>query len=193
MKTYSKIEVEFLKYVIAGKSYKEICKQFNEKFNEQITESQIKGFIGYRKLNTNRNGRFEKGCTAINKGIKSGGWKPTQFKQGAIPHNRLEIGSETITLDGYVKVKIQDGMKNGNWKFKHVLVWEQHYGALPKNHVIIFGDRNKRNFDIDNLICITRQQLSMLNVRGLIQNDADLTKTAILIVDLIQKIYKKTK
>ena len=47
---------------------------------------------------------------------------------------------------------------------------------------------DKRNFDIDNLHLVTRGQLAMLNKNSLIQKDAELTKTAINVVDLMKKI-----
>ena len=64
---------------------------------------------------------------------------------------------------------------------------------MPKGSAVIFLDGDKRNFDIDNLHLVTRGQLAMLNKNNLIQKDADLTKTAINVVDLMKKISAMEK
>lgn len=117
------------------------------------------------------------------KGI--GGWEPTQFKKGNRPANYMPVGSERINGDDYVDIKVADPNK---WTGKHILIWEEHNGLVPEGHAILFGDGNRRNFDLDNLILVSRQQLAVLNKNRMIQNDADLTRTAILVVDVKRKI-----
>ena len=68
------------------------------------------------------------------------------------------------------------------------MIYEKHHGKVPKGSAVIFLDGDKRNFDIDNLYLVTRSQLAMLNKNSLIQKDAELTKTAINVVDLMKKI-----
>ena len=121
-----------------------------------------------------------------NKGLKGiGGWEPTQFKEGNRPWNYLPVGSERINGDDYVDIKIDDPHK---WKGKHILVWESINGPVPKGYVVIFGDRNRRNFEPDNLILVSRKQLVRLNQHNLIQDDAELTRTGIIIADIYGKI-----
>lgn len=122
------------------------------------------------------------------KGISYEGMKATQFKKGHKPHNWVPVGSERITPDGYVQIKVQEGKKQHNWKGKHILIWEAANGPVPKGHVIIFGDGNKRNFDLNNLLLVSRKQLVRLNQKNLIANDAELTKTGIIIADIYNKI-----
>ena len=55
------------------------------------------------------------------------------------------------------------------------------------------GDGNKRNFDPDNLILVSRAQLVRLNQGNLIQNDAELTRTGITIADIQNKIGERKK
>jgi len=117
----------------------------------------------------------------------------TSFKKGHKPHNWVPIGSERITKDGYVQIKIQEGKFQKNWRGKHILVWEEHNGPVPEGHAVIFGDGNNRNFDIDNLILVSRAQLLKLNQQGLIKNDADLTRTGVIIADLQMKISERSK
>jgi hypothetical protein len=186
---YTPEQVDYLVSNVPGHSYGELIELFYERFNVQLSFNQIKSFIGNRKLNTGRTGRFSKGHTPFNKGKKgSGGWAPTQFKKGNLPHNYRPVGTERVNGDGYVDIKIADPNK---WKGKHILIWEQHNGPVPKGHAVIFGDGDNRNFDLDNLILVSRKQLLVLNRKGLISNDADLTRTAVIIADLHSKINER--
>lgn len=188
---WSKEEKEYLKKITLGHHYREIQQLMIKKCKHQFTLDQIKNAINRYKLNTGFNGRFKKGNIPVNKGTKGlTGANKTSFKKGNKPHNYLPIGTEKIKNDGYVWVKINDPNK---WKQKHVLIWEKHNGPKPKGSAILFGDGYRYNFDIDNLILVTRKQLLILNRNKLIQNDADLTRTGVVIADIYQKINEKRK
>ena len=180
-------EKQYLAEITPGRGYKEIQSMMSCKFGFDYTHHQIKGAITRNKLNTGRTGRFEKGRATWNKGTK-GLTKAnvTSFKKGQKPHNYKPLGSERITKDGYCEIKVSDTGRR--WRPKHVLIYEKHHGKVPKGSAVIFLDGDKRNFDIDNLYLVTRSQLAMLNKNSLIQKDAELTKTAINVVDLMKKI-----
>ena len=184
---WSDEEKQYLAEITPGRGYKEIQSMMSCKFGFDYTRHQIKGAITRNKLNTGRTGRFEKGRATWNKGTK-GLTKAnvTSFKKGQKPHNYKPLGSERITKDGYCEIKVSDTGRR--WRPKHVLIYEKHHGKVPKGSAVIFLDGDKRNFDIDNLHLVTRGQLAMLNKNSLIQKDADLTKTAINVVDLMKKI-----
>ena len=189
---WSDEEKLYLAEITPGRGYKEIQSMMSCKFGFDYTHHQIKGAITRNKLNTGRTGRFEKGHATWNKGTK-GLTKAnvTSFKKGQKPHNYKPLGSERITKDGYCEIKVSDTGRR--WKPKHVLIYEKHHGKVPKGSAVIFLDGDKRNFDIDNLYLVTRSQLAMLNKNSLIQKDADLTKTAINVVDLMKKISAMEK
>ena len=184
---WSDEEKQYLAEITPGRGYKEIQSMMSCKFGFDYTHHQIKGAITRNKLNTGRTGRFEKGHATWNKGTK-GLTKAnvTSFKKGQKPHNYKPLGSERITKDGYCEIKVSDTGRR--WRPKHVLIYEKHHGKVPKGSAVIFLDGDKRNFDIDNLHLVTRGQLAMLNKNSLIQKDAELTKTAINVVDLMKKI-----
>lgn len=185
MHRYTLEQVEFIRNNVVGQSYAKLTEIFNAKFGLNLTASQIGGFIGNRKLNTGLTGRFEKGHVPVNKGIKGEHLSPsTEFKKGNRPANYRSVGSERINADGYCEVKIADPRK---WKMKHVVVWEQLHGLVPKGHAVIFGDGDQSNMNPDNLVLVSRRQLAVLNRRGLIQNDVELTKSGILVADLLMK------
>lgn len=109
--------------------------------------------------------RFVKGQVSHNTGRKMTEWmsaekiertKATRFNKGNIPQNRVPIGYERITKDGYIEVKVADGKKNDNFELKQRLVWQEHNGPIPEGCIIEFVDGDKRNFNINNLRCVTR-------------------------------------
>ncbi|EPY2273204.1 HNH endonuclease signature motif containing protein [Clostridium sporogenes] len=188
---WSKEEKDYLKKITPGHHYKEIQNFINKKFNLNLTLGQIKGAISRYKLNTGFTGQFKKGNVPANKGIKgvyAKGCEKTWFKKGSTPINHRPVGSERITVDGYTEIKVAEPNK---WRLKQQVIWEKYNGNIPKGHSILFGDGNKRNFDIDNLILVSRQQLLIMNRNKLIKTDADLTKTGLIIADIYQKIGQR--
>lgn len=194
MHKYTKKQVDWLKKNVSGRGNAELTRMFNKRFGLDLKVSQIKAFKTNRKLSSGLTGWFPPGHVPYNKGKKGvGGWPPTQFKKGNRPPNWVPLGSERITKNGYIQIKIQEGKLQKNWRGKHVLIWEEKHGPLPEGHAIIFGDGNNRNFDVNNLLLVSRKQLVRLNQNKSIQNDAELTKVAIKIVDLQHKISERRK
>lgn len=111
-------------------------------------------------------GCFKKGHATWNKGmtgLQIGGIE-TRFKPGNKPHGWKPIGSERIDKDGILMRKYSDtGIKRDDWKPVHVHIWEEINGKVPKGSAVIFDDGNKRNFEIENLKCLTRAELMQRN------------------------------
>ncbi len=201
-KKYTDEHIEFLRNNIVGTSFKDLTNMFNMQFDMNLSKSAIVSLTNRHALHNKIDAKFntgweptqfKKGHNTWNKG-KKGLTKAnkTSFKKGDKPHNWVPLGTER-EKGGYIHVKIQEGKFQHNWRSKHVLIWEAHNGPIPRGHVVIFGDGNKQNFDINNLILVSRNQLKCLNQQKLIQKDADLTRAAITIVDLQNKIIDKGK
>lgn len=192
MRRYSEEERRFLRENIPGRSYAEAAAAFNAKFpSAPITPAQINSFCGNNKVSTGRDGRFRKGLTLYNKGMKGIHLSPaTEFKKGHSPHNHRPVGSTRVTVDGYTEIKIAEPKK---WRMLHVIIYEKIHGPIPKGHVVIFGDGDRQNITPENLILVSRAQLVRLNQQKLIGASAELTKTGVLVADLIIKISEKKK
>lgn len=163
----------------------------NEKFEYQFTEGQIKGALNRYKLQTGLNGNFKKGSTPWNKGLKGYiGANKTSFKKGTIPPQYRPVGSERINKEGYLEVKIADPNK---WELKHRYIYKKHYGDIPKGHNVIFADTNKTNFNIDNLILVSKSEMLILNRNKLIYEDNELTKVGVNIAKVMDKVKKISK
>ena len=200
---YTQEHIDYIATNIQGCPFKELTDKFNERFGMDLRVSAMISLSARHGLHNGRDTRLNKGYTPTqfkkghapwNKDLKGqGGWEPTQFKTGHRPANWMPIGTERINADGYVDIKIQDGQQRKNWRGKHILIWEEHNGPLPKGHAVIFGDGNRRNFEVDNLLLVSRAQLARMNQRGLIQDNAELTKTGIIIADIYNKIGERKK
>lgn len=195
MHFYSKEELEYLREIAPEKSNKEMAELFNKKFNTDINYKSLASTRKRYGIATGRTGYFPKGHISHNKGKKKywKGGEETQFQKGNKPHNWVPIGSERITKDGYIQIKIQEGKFQHNWKGKHILVWEEHNGPVPINHNVVFGDGDKRNFNIENLILVTKSQQLYLNRYNLIKDDADITKLGITLADIDKKLNERKK
>lgn len=175
-----------------GRYNQELADLFNQKFNTNITSRTIKSYKANNKLNSGLTGKFRKGQTAHNKGKKMPKEvyekvKHTMFAKGNVPPNHRPVGSERISKDGYIEVKVAEPNK---WRLKQRVVYEEAKGKIPEGCTIIFLDGNKRNFDIDNLRCITRSELLYLNCNGL-NNSNEITETGILMARLDRTKNKK--
>lgn len=188
---WSEEEKEYLKQITPGHHHKEIQELMNKRFGLKLTPNQIKGAISRYKLSTGFTGQFKKGHVPANKGMKGvcpEGSKKTWFKKGNIPANHKPVGSERVNVDGYTEVKVKEP---NNWHLKQRVVWEKANGPIPKGCAIVFGDSDKRNFDINNLLLVSRKQLLFLNNNKLIKDDVELTKTGIIIADIHSKISER--
>ena len=189
--------VAYMMEIIPGHEEYQIKELFQNKFGILLTESQIGGFkYKYHIRSGTHGGRFAKGFTPYNKGKKMSAEtyrkvKGTMFKKGNVPKNHREVGSERITVDGYVEIKVAEPNK---WKLKSRYLYEQYHNVkLTKSDVIIFLDGNRLNLDIDNLFLISRAALARFNQDKLYSDNPEMTKAAALMAELKTKTRKKRK
>ena len=189
---YSQKIIDFIRINYKGISTKELTEKINTKFQTYYTERQILYYKKNHKLNSGLTGRFEKGHVPDNKGKKKYwvGGEATQFKKGNIPVNYRPIGSERITVDGYIEIKVADPNK---WKLKHRIIWENTNGKIPEGSIIIFLDGNSLNLDIENLKCITKAQNARLNQMNLNGTGKESVELALIIADIQSLSTKRAK
>lgn len=112
--------------------------------------------------------RFTPGIVPWNKGkhyVAGGRSAETRFKPGQRGNKFAPIGSERV-LDGYRQRKVTDtGYPPRDWVPVHVLLWRQHHGDIPPDHVVCFIDGDKTHIAIDNLELVSRVDLMRRNTR----------------------------
>jgi len=176
-----------------GSSTAELTEMFNRKFGLELKQSQIKSFLSNHGVRTGHDTRFKPGQQSHNKGKRgyyAAGAEKGWFKSGQMPQTYRPVGSERVNVDGYVEVKIADPK---TWRAKHVVIWEQAHGPVPKGHVVIFGDGNRLNSQLANLILVSRSQLAMLNKYGLIGASVEFTKAGVTVADLHLKVGERKR
>ena len=188
---YTAEERAFLISFIPGHTYKEIQQEFSRRFRK-LGINQVGAFCHNNKIRTGL-GRYPKGNVPHNKGKKMPiEWqaKETQFKPGHMPHNYRPVGSERISKDGYIEIKVKDPK---TWQPKHRVIWEQHNGTIPKGYIVVFRDGNRRNLDIGNLALASRSISLKMNQAGVSKCGADAFDSAVLLAEVVKERGKRKK
>lgn len=195
----------FIAANVKGVKNKDLAAAVNRKFGTNITETAIASYKYKHKLESGlkfedfirKKGApptatsFQKGHVPVNKGqkgIRYPGSEKGWFQKGHIPANHKPVGSERIDAkDGYVLIKVAEPNK---YQMKHRVIWEQAYGPIPKGHNIIFRDGNRLNVCLENLRMVTKQEVLVMNRKGLFNTNPELTDTGHSIAKLMVGVYQ---
>ncbi|WCH25220.1 HNH endonuclease signature motif containing protein [Aeromonas salmonicida] len=183
--SYTDAQKAWIEREYPNHSLSELVLLFNTVFQDTKTEGQIRGFTRNHKIKSGRTGRFEAGSDSWNAGKK--GWSAggdsikTRFKKGDTPANHRPVGSERVSVDGYIEIKVAEP---ASWDLKHRVVWEQEHGPIPPSHVIWFIDNNPLNCAPDNLMLVTRAHHAVVSKLGLHHATGELKETTKLIADV---------
>lgn len=167
---YSEEEIQFLRDNANGIPVKELTKKFNEHFNLNISSECIRAIKTKYKIYSN--------------------YFPSRFKKGHSSIKRKPIGSELVGSDGFVLIKTA---QPDVWERKHRVIYQQHFGKINNEDTVIFLDGNRRNFDIDNLFLLTKQESSVFTCMRSNTKDKEINKTYALLSKTICAIKKKKK
>jgi hypothetical protein len=143
-----------------------IVARFNvKKCQEYLNDWRLSG--RGRMIEAGKASRFKKGQKSWNKDKSPKDYMPsesydkiktTQFKKGGLPPNTKHDGAISLRHDKsgvkYYYIRIA----KAKWVLLHQKIYQDAYGPIPKNHIIVFKDRNPLNVVLDNLECITREQ-----------------------------------
>lgn len=153
-----------------------------------------KEIIEQRKLES----RYKKGREPENKGKKQSEYMTPEmiartarhrFAKGHIPKNALEDWQESIVKDKrgipYTKIKIPG---ERGLIYKHVWLWREANGKIPKGSVIIFKDKNTMNCVLENLERITKAENM---IRNSIHNYPEDLKQVIKAKSILNKTLQK--
>lgn len=117
--------------------------------------------------------------------------------KGHSPHNRVPFGTERITRDGYIEVKLP-GINphtefDGVWKAKHYVLWEEKNGKVKDGHILRFIDGDKRNCVLENLMMISRAEHLQLTRVGYDKAPEELKPVVVNVAKMDVKIRELTK
>ena len=110
---------------------------------------------------------------------------------GVVAHNSLPFYTER-TYDGVLCIKVPYYKSNGGWITKGKYVYEQKYGRVPKNKMIIFLDGDSTNCSLDNLLMVDKSINLRINEKrwgGL----GDFTKQVVELMNVEKEIKEILK
>ena len=193
---YTEEQREFINQNYPGIKTAELAQKFNARFGTSLSRNQIKSYLSNHDLHNGVVCRFEKGHVPANKGKKMSAdvyarAAATMFKKGHIPANHKPVGSERVDAkDGYHLIKVAEP---NVWRLKHVVLWEQHNGPVPRGFKVIFANQNRDDIRIENLLLASDAQMAVVNKRKLLHSDADITKASLSLASLLICVSKKSK
>lgn len=141
---------------------KVLTEKVNSAFDTQFNVDHIKSLCTRKGWKSGRTGQFIKGQRNWNAGTK-GVMKANSgsFKKGDPVWNHKPVGYERVCpKDGYILIKTAEPR---TFKHKHRVVWEEHNGAIPDNHVVVFKNMDRTDCRIDNLVLLSRSELVRYN------------------------------
>lgn len=192
---YTAEHIAFLAENITGCYYSDLTEKFNRQFGTNLSTESIKSFSLRHGLRSGCTAGGKVGRKAWNKGKhgfrvwNKGKCGFVKEGSGSYGPNCMPVGTEGVN-NGYISVKT-DGPSR--WQPKHLVIWEKVYGSIPPGHVLIFADGDKRNVTLDNLILVTRNQLLRMNERHLRQDDPNLTRSGVIVADIIIKCAERKR
>lgn len=196
--TWTEDMVDFLRKNYPHYTNDKLVEIIKEKFGVTVTRAKLKNAkatYNFKNKAFRNQGCFQKGMTPWNKGRTMSDEtrekvKRTWFKKGQCL-NLKPLGTLRDGSDGYTYIKVE---RSGQWKLYSRYMYEKYHGVeLTGDDVIIFADRNPKNFEKDNLIKVNRRELLYLNQRGLIFEDKDLTKSGVVISKMEIAIDERKK
>jgi len=134
--------------------------QFNSRFKRSVSAANINALRKRNKWRTGRTGYFQKGHVP-HPNCRPKGPNKTSFKKGNKPSNYLPVGTERVNSDGYIEIKVAEGVNQ--WRSKARILWEQSNPPLKPGDVLRFKDGNKLNCQLLNLEKFSRSEHVRLN------------------------------
>lgn len=146
-----------------GRPIADVCRDFEEEFGHPLSKTQVSLFRAEYGVSRRRG----------NRKAHRKGWLP--------------VGTERVTK-GYVIVKVADvpgtAQSKDNWRFRHVVEWERANGrALPDGWMVLFANRDTRDFAPENLVAVPRRIIGVLN-SGPDWHDRDTLEAAVALAEL---------
>lgn len=194
-------QIEWLEENCRGTYVKELTKKFNERFSTNLKEKQIEKMkeryglksglkskytqaqLDWMKQNF-ANGTSKELVAEYNKKFNTNyslrNLCTQAGRMGLVKRKTYKIGSEIERKDGYVYVKVSPK----KWIPKQRYIYEKHYGKIPRDYVVVFLDKNARNFDIDNLSIAPKSIAFTAINHGWTSDDKEVTKTGLLLAEL---------
>lgn len=176
---WSEAELNWLKLHINEHSWSKLYISFNQEFNLNLSPRCVESAARKHGISHNRE--------------RESGFIKGERNDYSL---RRDIGTERIDARGRVYIKIADNPMKGilgkgsNWVQKDRYIWEQAYGKLTTNDLLIHLDNDKSNCELSNLYRVSRGVNRRLSTFGWFFENPTLTLTAIKCCELFEASEK---
>ena len=184
---YTEVELSWIKKH-SQDDRKKMTLMFNRHFKRNLSYGNICSLCKRKGWMTGRTGRYKKGDKPYNKGLKLDvGPNKTSFKKGHKPANWNPVGHERVNVDGYIEIKVAEGVRQ--YRLKHRVIWESEHGEIPPGIIIRFKDNNRLNCFIDNLESVTKHENLLLNKSDYANQNKELKPSIMAVARIQAKIH----
>ena len=187
--TYSAEQIEFLKINAPLMSRTELTEKFNAQFGTNKTVRAIKSYCNARKFNSSNDGKFKDGNISWQTGLRGDDFKAHYTEESYKrsynamynARNFHKIGDEIIRHgEPWIITSVDYNLPSDKRRIqKRRYIWQQLYGEIPQNKVIICLDGNPMNCEPSNLYCMPKKFVPILARSNWWFGNAELTLTAI--------------
>ena len=139
----------------------ETTKQFNDIFNANRTRSSIKNFGSLHNVQVNKD------VATRNKTAPTHNNPNSKRCKKAVGTLRLETGRWVMKKE------------DGTWDQASRVIYEQNFGAIPKDYSVIFLDNDVNNLEPENLLAVPFKYLGLLSQYNLKSVSKEITLAGI--------------
>lgn len=160
----------------------ELTQAFNQAFSTNLKTGRLHDkCLNIGVVNPHQ---YKQGMQPWNKGVKTGVSGSTSFKPGQQPWRVNPVGSVRKDAAGFLTIKVKEGTHH--YKKLHRVIWEQNFGPLTIDDVIVLVDCNKENLELSNMEKITRREMMALAIHEDFgpHNHPDINRATIAMVRL---------
>lgn len=143
---YSKEDDDYLRKHYPSEKTEDVAKTLNRSIRSVRIRAEK---LGVRKTEEFRRQMY------LNWGAKTRFGINGRYNSGKITK---PIGSTRICpYTKMLQVRVTLNGDKKDWVYAHRLIWKQHHGEIPDDHIVTFKDGNKENLDISNLMLISKK------------------------------------
>jgi hypothetical protein len=192
MRGFTEEQKQFILDNYFGKPWKETTELFNKKFNTSYSVSTIKGWGNKNGLSSGICSKFQKGNVSWQTGLsKEEYWKhfsedtKKQVIESLKPKQKYKDG-DIVIRHGLPAFYVDNGggKLDDNIVYCSVKVWEEHYGKVNPDCIVIHLDGDVMNYSIENLRQIPRSYLPNLKYLGGLTDNKELNETKLKYCEL---------
>lgn len=165
---------EFLKENYSKYNNRELLRIFNEKFHETRTMRSIKSFGSAYGIKVDKNIR----STYRLKNLHGESSKRAIRETGAV---RIECGRPVM----------KDA--NGNWSSMAKVIWEKEHGPVPEGYIVTTLNNDPFDCRLENIVVLSNKCHGLLFNLDLRSTDPEITKTGIMLCELIEAVKNQEK